>query len=346
MKRFVIVVCGIVFSLIWGVAGSRLEAAPQAASSGQPELKSVKIEFVPGEKTIFYDDFSDWAPDEPPPHWKVRDGKVELRTGGGVKELYSADGVNLTSPSMTIPNNFTFELEWTGGGEMDWSFRDKDNTDLLTAMVRGEEDGQTASCSVNGPDGNELGKGEIQTDTNKPVTFAIWAQQGRVRAYMNGERLVDANQVNFGTIDHVYVDYSRYRPNGMRLVRIAESAPDPGTVLASAGKYVSHGINFDTDSDHLKPEAAPVIKSIAAALQKNPALKLEIDGYTDSVGDEKHNLDLSKRRAEAVRAVLISQFAVEASRLSANGFGPAKAIGSNDSPDGRAQNRRVEFVKK
>jgi OOP family OmpA-OmpF porin len=327
-----------------------LEATALAQPAGvgqatQPELKSVKIDFVPGEKTIFFDDFSDMAADEPPPHWKVRDGKVELRTGGNVRELYSQEGVTLTTGSIAVPKNFTFELEWTGGGEMVWTFRDKDDTELLKAIVRGEEDGKTASTTVSVASG-DLGNGQIDADTNQSVEFSLWAQQGRIRAYLNGQRLVDANQVDFGQIDHISVEDSRYRPNGLRRVRVADSAPDFSSVLAATGKYVTHGINFDTNSDRLKPESAAVIKMVAAGLEKNPNLKLEIEGYTDSVGDANHNLDLSKRRAEAVRSVLVSQFGVDAGRLTAAGFGAAKPIGSNDTADGRAQNRRVEFLKK
>jgi outer membrane protein OmpA-like peptidoglycan-associated protein len=314
------------------------------AQSEQPELKSAKIEFLPGERTIFLDDFSDMAQDEPPPHWKVRDGKVDLKIGGNVRELFSAEGVQLTSPKLTVPSNFTFETVWTGGGEMIWVFRDKDGEEALHVMVRGEVDGMTASTSVAAKD--QLGEGMITTDTSKPVTFALWAQQGRVRAYLNGERLVDANQVEFGPIVALEVHIGGYRPNGLRSVRIAESASDFSTVINASGKYVTHGINFDTDSDRLKPESGAVLKQVAAGLQKNPNLKLEIDGYTDSVGDAAHNLNLSQRRAQAVSAVLVSQFGIEAARLSVNGFGAAKPIASNDTPDGRAANRRVEFLKK
>jgi OmpA-OmpF porin, OOP family len=131
----------------------------------------------------------------------------------------------------------------------------------------------------------------------------------------------------------------------VRSVRLAESAPDFSTVISSTGKYVSHGIHFDTDSDRLKPESAAVLKAVANGLDKNPNLKLEIDGYTDSTGDAAHNTDLSKRRAEAVKTVLISQYGVDAARLTSSGFGAEKPMASNDTPDGRAQNRRVEFVK-
>src|SRR5262249_941852 len=150
--------------------------------------------------------------------------------------------------------------------------------------------------------------------TSKPVTVALWAQQGRVRAYLNGERLVDSNQVEFAPITHIDGAISGYRPNGIRSVRLAESAPDFSSVISASGKYVTHGINFETDSDRLKPESGAVLKQVAAGLQKNPNLKLEIDGYTDSVGDAAHNLDLSKRRAKAVAAVLTSQFGVDAGR--------------------------------
>jgi OOP family OmpA-OmpF porin len=320
-------------------------ATTSSAGGGQPDLKTTKIEFIPGEKTIFFEDFSDMVPDEPPPHWKVRDGTVDLRVGGNIRELYAEKDVHLTSPSFVIPTNFTFQLQWTGEGQMVWHFQAKDGHDVLTALVRGEPDGQTANVSVDA-NGSSLGSGGTQADNSKPVEFALWAQQGRVRAYINGQRLVDVNQVEFGTMDHIYVDFAGYRPNGMRQVRVAESAPDFSTVINSTGKYITHGINFDTDSDRLKPESSAVLKQVAAGLMKNPSLNLEIDGYTDSVGDAAHNLDLSKRRALAVQNVLVTQFGIDAGRLSSNGFGPAKPIGSNDTPDGRAANRRVEFLKK
>ena len=88
-----------------------------------------------------------------------------------------------------------------------------------------------------------------------------------------------------------------------------------------------------------------MIKMIARGLETNPSLKLTIGGHTDSTGNADHNLDLSRRRAESVKSILVSQFNVDASRLSTAGLGATKPIDSNDSPQGRAQNRRVEFVR-
>ena len=326
------------------IANASAPAPAAAGPGGQPQFSSIRIDFLPGERTIFYDDFSDMAQDEPPPHWRVRENPIELRIGGSVRELYSKNGTALASPQISVPQNFTFELEWTGTGETSWVFRDKDNQECLHTVVRGEDSGQQANTSIAAM-GQPLGDGGIQTDTSQPVKFALWAQQGRVRAYLNGQRLVDVNQVSFCSITHIDAHIGGYRPNGIRMVRIAESAPDFSSVIASSGRYVTHGIYFETDSDHLRPESAPVLKMVAQGLQKNPNLKLQIEGYTDSTGDTQHNLELSQRRADAVRTVLVSQFGIDGSVLTAVGAGAAKPVASNDTPDGRAQNRRVEFVK-
>jgi outer membrane protein OmpA-like peptidoglycan-associated protein len=132
---------------------------------------------------------------------------------------------------------------------------------------------------------------------------------------------------------------------GYRSVRFAESTADFSDAITASGRYVTHGILFDTDSDRLKPESAAAIQGIAKGLAADPNLKLLIEGHTDSAGSAAHNLDLSKRRAEAVKLVLVSQFKVDAARLTTAGLGATKPMGSNDTPQGRAQNRRVEFAK-
>jgi outer membrane protein OmpA-like peptidoglycan-associated protein len=198
------------------------------------------------------------------------------------------------------------------------------------------------------PDGRveDLAATTIPTKYDQPVKENIWIQNGRLRVYINGERVVDVNQVELPPLTGAELgpEYGEAKL-GYRLVRFAESMPDFSKVITSTGRYVTYGILFDTDSDRLKPESAPVIKSIARGLETNPNLKLVIEGHTDSVGSADHNLDLSKRRAEAVKAVLVSQFKVDAARLTTAGLGATKPIGSNDTPQGRAQNRRVEFVR-
>src|SRR5262249_39635581 len=160
----------------------------------------------------------------------------------------------------------------------------------------------------------------------------MWIQNGRLRIFLNGEKQLDFNQVDLPPLDNVEFAHDFYGANqaiGYRTVRIAESTPDFSQVITSTGRYVTHGILFDTNSDRLKPESAPVIQTIAQGLQTNPNLKLLIEGHTDSVGHTAHNMDLSKRRAEAVKAVLVAQFKIDVSRLATQGMGSTKPIDSN-----------------
>jgi outer membrane protein OmpA-like peptidoglycan-associated protein len=197
----------------------------------------------------------------------------------------------------------------------------------------------------------ELGRKRIASaalNIKQPIKLALWIQNGRLRIFANGEKHLDFNQVVLPPIDKVEIasNFLGAGPSlGYRSVRFAESTPDFSQVINASGRYVSHGILFDTDSDRLKPESAPVIQAIAKGLDTNPNLKLLIEGHTDSVGDAAHNLDLSKRRADAVKAVLVAQFKVDATRLSTAGLGATKPIDSNDTPQGRSLNRRVELVK-
>ena len=146
-------------------------------------------------------------------------------------------------------------------------------------------------------------------------------------------------------INHFDEVEAKFRDVSIHKVRVAETAPDFTSAINAGGKFVTHGIEFDADSDHLTPESAPVLKEIAAALAKDPQLKLEIDAYTDPIGDAAHSLELSKLRAQAVQSVLVTQFGIAGNAIRQNGFGPAKPTWIEWTPEGRAENRRMEFVK-
>jgi OOP family OmpA-OmpF porin len=106
-----------------------------------------------------------------------------------------------------------------------------------------------------------------------------------------------------------------------------------------------YGIYFDTGKANIKPESDATLKEIAKLLQGDGVLKLYVVGHTDNQGTLDMNMDLSRRRADAVLAALTSKYAVPAGRLRAFGCGPYSPVASNDGEDGRAKNRRVELVK-
>jgi len=126
---------------------------------------------------------------------------------------------------------------------------------------------------------------------------------------------------------------------------IATASPDDiAKALEKDGKVVvSGGILFETDSAKLAPSAADLVRRISEVMKKNPNLKISVVGHTDSTGDYDYNIKLSERRAKAFADALIKE-GVVANRLTAVGVGPQSPVATNDTAEGRAQNRRVELV--
>ena len=115
--------------------------------------------------------------------------------------------------------------------------------------------------------------------------------------------------------------------------------------IARTGHVAVYGIYFDTGKAEVKAESEAALNEIAKLLRDNPKLKLHVVGHTDSVGELAMNMDLSRRRAEAVVQALTTKHKIAAARLRGDGVGPLAPVASNDSEEGRAKNRRVELVK-
>jgi len=128
-------------------------------------------------------------------------------------------------------------------------------------------------------------------------------------------------------------------------LKLAAGLPDTRSKLINEGKFVTSGILFDVNSDKIKQQSYGVLKDIANVLSDNSSVNVKIVGHTDSDGNAADNLSLSKRRAEAVKAALVKNFGIDASRLQTDGKGASEPIASNATADGKANNRRVEFVK-
>ncbi|MFQ5865339.1 MAG: OmpA family protein [bacterium] len=114
--------------------------------------------------------------------------------------------------------------------------------------------------------------------------------------------------------------------------------------LDEEGHVAVYGIHFDSDQASLKLGAEKVLIEMVKLMKRNPDLKIEIQGHTDNTGSAEHNLDLSKRRADTVKAFLLT-YGVKSSHMVAMGYGEEKPIAPNNTEEGRAQNRRVELVK-
>jgi outer membrane protein OmpA-like peptidoglycan-associated protein len=132
-------------------------------------------------------------------------------------------------------------------------------------------------------------------------------------------------------------------------VKIEYNTPHPVNIvekqLTEQKRAITYGIYFDFNKDTIKPESEPVLKEIVQAMSDNPDWKLTVEGNTDNIGGDAYNLDLSKRRAAAVKEALVTRYHIAPDRLSTNGFGASHPIETNETLEGRARNRRVELTR-
>ncbi|MCX6635145.1 MAG: hypothetical protein NT090_08710, partial [Acidobacteria bacterium] len=285
-------ICGMVLS-----GWTRVHGMQSPGGAQQPELTVVKADFMPGEKTIFYDDFTDMAAGDAPSRFKVRGPAPELRVGGGIRQLTAVQTGSLFPNISSLPKNFTYEAEI--------QFENLSNARTALILYSSQKEiliwwiyagpKQTQIVVAVKSHTEELARKSIPINWGQPAKIALWVQNGRVRAFINGDKHVDANQVELPEINRVEILSSiaggANQAVGYRSVRFVESTPDFSQVISASGRYVSHGILFDTGSDRLKPESAAVIQSIARGLQASLGLKLLIEGHTDSVGNADQNLD-------------------------------------------------------
>ena len=169
----------------------------------------------------------------------------------------------------------------------------------------------------------------------------ISAKLGRPEGDVYVSLLVDDQGGDSRANAELYVIEVKPMESDLITVNAASLAKD----INRTGHASVYGIYFDTGKADVKPESDATLKEIAKLLQGDPSLKLYVVGHTDNQGGLDMNMDLSRRRAEAVLSALTTKYAVPAVRLKAYGSGPYAPVASNDSEAGRAKNRRVELVK-
>lgn len=111
------------------------------------------------------------------------------------------------------------------------------------------------------------------------------------------------------------------------------------------GRVTTNGILFDVGSATIQPRSMGIIRQISQVMQEENALKLKIVGHTDADGGDAANLELSKKRADAIKNALTNTYGISGDRLLTEGKGESVPVGDNTTAEGKAQNRRVEFIK-
>jgi len=340
---------------------AKIKETPQ-----QQKLESyTQYDFVPGDKILLFEDFSQDAIGDFPALW-TSDG------GGEVKTVNIADGkwfhMNVDqayyclNKAIAFPENFILEFDLIPNKEYAefelTLYEDPNNEELNTDLYPVERGIHFHINSEYG--GGWLTNGYYEdkwlegNSTKNPVIeeqlnhVIIWVQKRRVRIYHLGAKVLDMptnlppaiklNRLRFANLSD---GCSPYVSN----IKITTAGADTRSKLLTEGKLISYGIYFDSGKDVVKPESYGSIKEIATVLQENPDVKIKIFGHTDSDGDDAKNLELSKRRASSVKNYLVKEFSIDGSRIETDGLGESQPLESNNTAEGKAKNRRVEFIK-
>lgn len=337
---------------------SQPAASTQATTGGNVSstatMKDYKnYDFTPGTKIIFQSNLADERTGEIPSQFVLENGQMDIQQEDGENVIHVPSGPGATmTPRMKnagyMPDQFTIEFEFKnekfGIGHLNVDFGGR----VYYAEKKGVMPGMSFSTdnAISWTLGDVAFPNGLDINYNHPmqwhhVAIAINKNVGKV--YVDQYRVANVNNLK-GKAQNVTIDVNGYENSWVKNIRVASGGIDIYKQATTDAKIVTHGILFDIDQASIKPESMGTINTIVDILKKNPALKYEIDGHTDNTGNAPHNLTLSQQRADTVKAQFVSM-GIDASRLTTKGFGDSKPISDNTSPEGKANNRRVEFVK-
>jgi OmpA-OmpF porin, OOP family len=336
-------------------AAAEKTVADAPAAEVKETAAFVNFDFVPGERILFADDFTQDNVGDFPKRLEFVKGNMEVAEWKGARWLRgTTDGQFEIPLPENLPERFTIEFEHVGLAST-WPFvtltfggkQDDDRTLDRVLFKTWDGSSEMSGGGVFGGDGSERAKGRVKDAQNKPFTARIMVDGKYAKVYMNGTRVANVPNANLGRANKIYVgfDGSSDNPAYFRNFRVAAGGRKLYDAIAEKGRVATQGIYFATGSDAIRPESAPTLKEIGAMLADHGDLKLTIEGHTDNVGSAASNQSLSEKRAEAVRQYLIEKHSIDGARLTAKGLGSTKPVGSNDTPEGRQNNRRVELVK-
>ena len=326
----------------------------------KPQLSWAKYDFVPGTEIIFEDDFSTEQNGEFPSRWDMTAGTIEVVNWGGENVVWFKN-TNANSPNAILPllkNRTEDYLPEQFTVEMDVYFHKDYNLNRTYYLFFYDKKNQMKIMQPSKPiriDYNAVTYdliGDTYPGHNKLKPNEGWRHvaisfnKRALKGYLDDTRLLNIPNLE---INPTGIMISAHNTSGtgkpfIKNIRIAKGAVPLYDKFLTNGKFVTTGIKFDVNKATIKPESMGTINYVVKMMQDHPELKFSVEGHTDSDGETVANQKLSEARAKSVVEAMVKA-GISADRLSSKGFGESKPVSSNDSTEGKAQNRRVEFVK-
>lgn len=321
------------------------EATPEAGT-GAEALKPgegawANYDFKPGEKVLYADDFMKDEVGDFPRSLEFESGSLEIVEWKGARYLRAlSDAKFFIVLPQPLSERYTLEFDLAVPSGALWISPINDEHKQRIEFHNGGEIGYLEEGRPH------TGTEWVESFRDKMYRARVMADGRYIKLYINEKRLANIPNATAARGNKIlfFVDGSQERPALFGAFRLASGGRKLYDALAEKGRVATQGIYFDTGSDRIRPESTPTLKEIAAMLNDHADLKLTIEGHTDNVGNASSNLTLSEKRATAVVAYLTAQ-GIDAGRLSAKGLGATKPADTNETPEGRQNNRRVELVK-
>jgi OOP family OmpA-OmpF porin len=329
------------------------KGAKGGSASAENMTLYTKYDFVPGDKVIFYDDLANEEIGEFPSRWNLDNGVFEVAKQGNENYIMCTDKGSIrpkVAPA-PLPPKYTVEMEFYSKGpghraHWYWIQWMKNDDEVIGELAI--KDNNHTSLNIMGKD---LATKELPVELSAGKhTMRVMATKSTMKCYIDNERVANVPAVEgFAPIGfRVQMDPWLDEANDPMLIRgfrFAEGGKTLKEQLDETGRIVTHGILFDSGSEKIKGESFKTLADIGQLLTSTPDLRLSIEGHTDSEGADDYNMKLSERRAASVRSYLIDTYKIDGARLESKGFGETKPIDTNDTAEGKANNRRVELVK-